>query len=104
MKDKTSRSQEISVNSFNEEPSSSDRTGHLLKQRKFKHVHLMTARVSMLSRLMIEQGGLLKTQLQYKTTLKYIMKPKHSTLTKKHFVKEKRQTWTSKFQDHHIPL
>ena len=30
------------------------------------------ARVSMLSRLMIEQGDLLLTQLQYKTTLKYI--------------------------------
>ena len=29
----------------------------------------------MLSRFMIEQGDLLLTQLQYKTTLKYIMKP-----------------------------
>ena len=82
---KTSRSQEISV-------------------RKFKHVHLKTARVSMLSRLMMEQGDLLKTQLQYKTTLKYIMRPERSTLTVKHFVKEWRQTWTSKFQDYHIPL
>ena len=61
---KTSRSQEISVNFLNEEASSSDRTGDLLKQRKFKHVHLKTARVSMLSRLMIEQGDLLMTQLQ----------------------------------------
>ena len=86
---KTSRSQEISVNSFNEEPSSSDRTGgDLLKQRKFKHVHLKTARVSMLSRLTIEQGDLLMTQLQYKTTLKKIMRPKRSTLTMRHFVKE----------------
>ena len=58
----------------------------------------------MLSRLMIEQGDLLNTQLQYKSTLKYIMKPKRSTLTMRHFVKELRQTWTSKFQDYHILL
>ena len=76
--------------------------GDLLKQRKFKHVHLKTARVSMLSRLMIEQDDVLKTQLQYKPTLKYIMKPKRSTLTMRHFVKELRQTWISKFQDYHI--
>ena len=31
-------------------------------------------------RLMTEQGDLLLTQLQYKRTLKYIMKPTHSTL------------------------
>ena len=62
--------------------------GDLLKQRKFKHVHLKTARVSMLSRFMIEQGDLLLTQLQYKTTLKYIMKLTRSTLMKKYFVKE----------------
>ena len=61
-------------------------------------------RVSMLSRLMIDQGDLVKTQLQYKTTLKYIMRPKRSTLTMRQFVKELRQTWTSKFQDYHIPL
>ena len=38
--------------------------------------------------LQIEQGDLLKTQLQYKTTLKYIMKPTRSTLMMKYFVKE----------------
>ena len=70
----------------------------------FKHVHLKTARVSMLSRLMIDQGNLVKTQLQYKTTLKYIMRPERSTLTMRQFVKELRQTWTSKFQDYHILL
>ena len=37
----------------------------------------------MLSILMIEQDDLLLTQLQYKTTLKYIMRPKRSTLTMK---------------------
>ena len=71
--------------------------GDLLKQRKFKHVHLKIARVSMLSRLMIEQSDLLLTKMQYKTTLKYIMRPERSTLTMKHFVKEWRQTWTSNF-------
>ena len=75
----------------------------------------------MLSRLMIEQDDLLLTQLQYKTALKYIMKPARSTLMMKYFVKEwrnpflfmtrimnrwwwTRQTWTSKFQDYRIPL
>ena len=42
----------------------------------------------MLSRLMIDQGNLLLIQLQYKTTLKYVMKPTRSTLMKKYFVKE----------------
>ena len=70
----------------------------------FKHVHLKTVRVSMLSRLMIDQGDLEKTQLQYKTTLKFFMRPNRSTLTMRHSVKELRRTWTSKFQDHHVPL
>ena len=101
---KTSRSQEISVNSCNEEPSSSDRTGRLVKTEEIQACSSETARVSLLSRLMTEQGDLLKTQMQHKPTLKYIMKPKRSTLTIRHFVKELRQTWTSKFQDYHIPL
>ena len=42
----------------------------------------------MLSRLMIEQGDLFLTQLQYKTTLKYIMKPTRPTFMMKYFVKE----------------
>ena len=70
----------------------------------FKRVHLKTVRVSMLSRLMIDQGNLVKTQLQYKTTLKNSMRPKRSTITMRQFVKELRQTWTSKFQDYHILL
>ena len=52
----------------------------------------------------IDQGNLVNTQLQYKTTLKYIMRSKRSTLTMRQFVKELRQTWTSKFQDYHILL
>ena len=42
----------------------------------------------MLSRLMIEQGDLLLTQFQYKTTLKFFMKLTRSKLMKKYFVKE----------------
>ena len=85
---KMSRSQEISVNFLTKNPVLQIEQGDLLKHRKLKHVHLKTARVSMLSRLMIEQGDLLMTQLQYKTTLKKIMRPERSTLTMKHFVKE----------------
>ena len=63
--------QEISVKSFHEELCSSDRSGQLgITQEVFKHVHLKTARVSMLGRLMIDQGNLINTTLQYKTTLK----------------------------------
>ena len=87
---KTSRSQEISVNSFNEELGSSDRSGQLGITQD-----VINVQASMLSRLMIDQGNLVKTQLQYKTTLKHIMRPKRSTLTIRQFVKELRQTWTS---------
>ena len=99
---KTSRSQEISVNSFTEETSSSDRTGRPVETEEIQ------ARSSEDSKsLNVEQthdraGRPVKTQLQYKKTLKCIMKPERSTLTMKHFVKEWRQTWTSKFQDYHI--
>ena len=51
-------------------------------------IDLKAARVSMLRRFMIEQGDLSLTQLQYKTTLKSFMKPTHSTLMMKYFVKE----------------
>ena len=47
----------------------------------------------MLNRLMIEQNNLVNTQLQCKTTLKFIMKLERSTLTMRQFVKELRQTW-----------
>ena len=99
---KTSRSQDINVNSFNEELSSSDRTGRPVETEEFKHVHLKIARVSMLTRFMIEQGDLLLTQLQYKTIFMHTMKPTRSTPTMRQFVKELRKTWTSKFQDYHI--
>ena len=39
----------------------------------------------------VDQGNLLNTTLQYKTTLKYIMRPKRSTLTMRQFVKELRK-------------
>ena len=63
--------------------------GDLLKHRLVKHVHLKTASVSMLSRLMTEQGDLLLIQLKFKTALKYVllMKAIRSTLIK-YFGKE----------------
>ena len=78
-------------------------------------------RISMLSRLMTEQGDLLLIQLQHKTILKYVMKAIRSTLMMKYFVKEwknpllfmtkimnrwwwTRHTSTSEFQDYLIPL
>ena len=99
--------------------------GGLLIQRKFKHVHLKTARVSLLSRLMTERGDLLLRfiQLMHKTALEYVllMQAIRSMLMMKYFVIERkdpllimtrimnqwwwtRQTWTSEFQDYHIPL
>ena len=57
----TSRSQEINVFLLTKNSVLQIEQGDLLKQRKIKHVHLKTARVSMLSRLMIEQGDLLLT-------------------------------------------
>ena len=99
--------------------------GDLLKQRKFKHVDLKTGRVSMLNRFMKERGDLLLLLIRQKckTALEYVllMKAIRSTLTMKYFVKEwknpllimtrvmnqwwwTRQTWTSEFQDYHIPL
>ena len=44
------------------------------------------------------------TTMQYKTTLKCIMRAKRSTLTMRQFVKELRKTWTSQFQDYQILL
>ena len=57
-----------------------------------KQVHLKKTRMSELNKLMIDQGNLINTPLQYKMTLKYIMRPKRSTPTMRHFVKELRET------------
>ena len=100
----TSRSQEISVNSFNEELSSSDRSWRPVETEVVQTRSSEDSKSLNVEQTHVVQGDLLKIQLLYKTTLKYIMKPKHSTLTMRHFVKELRQTWTSKFQDYHIPL
>ena len=68
--------------------------GDLLRQRQSKHVHLKTARVSMLNRLMKERSDLLPLliQLKRKTALEYVllMKPIRSTLMMKYFVKERK--------------
>ena len=87
MKEKRPRSPEINVISFNEELSCSDRKGRPVETEEIQ-ARSSEDRVSMSSRLMIEQGDLLTTQLQYKTTLKYIMRLERSTLVMKHFVKE----------------
>ena len=50
---------------------------------------------------MIDRGNLINTPLQYKMTLKYIMRSRCSTSTMRQFVKELKKTWTSKFQDYH---
>ena len=45
--------------------------------------------------LQIDEGNLINRSLQYKTTLKYIMRSKRSTPTMRQFVRELRKTWTS---------
>ena len=106
-KGETSRSQEIRVKSFHEELCSSDRSRQLDRTSNVimsKHVHLKKTRMSELSKPMIDQGNLINTSLQYKMTLKYIMRPKRSTPTIRQFVEELRETETSKFQDYQILL
>ena len=88
----TSRSQEIHVNSVNEELSSSGRTGRLVE------TEVNQTRSSEDS--MIEQGDLLLIQLQYKTTFKYVMKLTRSTLMKKYFVKEWRNPFVVHDENH----
>ena len=82
----TSRSQGIMVKSFHEELCSSDRSGqpddtHNVLGSVFKHVCLKKTRTSELSKLMIDQGNLINTTLQYQTLLKYIMRSRCSTST-----------------------
>ena len=90
---KTSRSQEIDVNSFHEETVSSERT-----RRPVVETSVIQARSSEdskdpnVERHMRERGdSLLKqTQKMRQIDLKHVlcMKAKHSTLETKHFVKE----------------
>ena len=121
----TSRSKEINVNSFLRRTQFFTQNGATCWDKKSKHVHLKTARVSMLNRLMEERCDLLLLliRLKRKTALEYVllMTALRSTLTMKYFVKEwknpllimtrimnlwwwTRPTWTSQFQDYHIPL
>ena len=101
---KTSRSQEIDVNSFCEQPSSSERTERLLTGPiPGKPVHETSViqtrsseekRISMLNSHMSEQGDLLSrmTWLSCQIVLKHVllMKAKRSTLEMKHFVRERK--------------
>ena len=78
VKGETSRCQEIKVQSFHEERCSSDRSGQPDDTHTtcsmFKHVCLKKTRMSELSKLMIDQGNLINTTLQYQTLLKYMMR------------------------------
>ena len=94
MKEKTSRSQEIGVNSFHEEAVSSERTGRPVietsviqarssedsKDPNVEKAHERTRRL------------VIETQKMCQIVLKHVlfMKEKHSTLEIKHFVKERR--------------
>ena len=98
----TSRSQEIDVNSFHEEPSSSERRGDplredpLMSRVQSKHVHLKTERIPTLKRHMRERGDSLveQTQEMCQIVLKHVlfMKAKRSTLEMKHFVRERKRS------------
>ena len=79
---KMSRSQEISVKFLTKNSVLQIRvTWYHERRDQCSTVHLKTARVSMLSRLMIDQGNLINTLLHYKMTLKCIIRPERSTPT-----------------------
>ena len=93
---KTSRSQEIDVNSFHEETVSSERTERPVVETSVIQTRSSEDRVRIptLKRHMKERGdSLLKqTQKMCQIVVKHVlvMKAKHSTLEIKHFVKERR--------------
>ena len=92
---KTSRAQEIDVDSFHEQPVSFEGTGEpLLTRVQSKHVQLKTVRFPTLERHMKERGHslLYQTQKICQIVLKHVlfMKAKHSTLKMKHLMKEGR--------------
>ena len=94
-KGKTSRSQEIDVDSFHEETVSSERTGRPVVETSViqANVHLKTVRIPTLNRHIKERGDSLleQTQKMCQIVLKHVlvMKAKHSTLETKHFVRER---------------
>ena len=107
-KGETSRSQEISLKSFHEELCFSDRSRQLDRTQNVISVH--TCPYEENKNVRVEQTHDRSRQLDkhtvavYKTTVKYFMRPKRSTPTIRHFMKELRETETSKFQDYHILL
>ena len=93
---KMSRSQEIDVNSLNEELCSSDRRGRLVKTEEIQASSSEDSKSLNVVQTHDRSGRLFtNTSLQYKTTLKYIMRSKRSTPTVRQFVRELRKTWTS---------
>ena len=119
---KTSRSQEINVYSFNEELSSSDRTGRPVGAEEIQTRSSEDSKSLNVEQTHDRTGRLVTdTAAVQDDSQVYHEADTLSTLMKKYFVKEwrnpllfmtkimnqwwwTRQTWTSKFQDYHIPL
>ena len=105
---KTSRSEEISVNSFNEELCSSDRSGQPGITQDVISVQACSSEDS--KSLNVEQthdrsGQPGKDTVAVQDDPEVYHEAKTiNILTIRQFVKELRQTWTSKFQDYHILL
>ena len=102
---KTSRSQDISVNSFFEELCSSDRSGRPGITQDVISVQACSSEDS--KSLNVEQthdrsGRPGKDTVAAQDDIE--VKLRHSTRTTSSIVKSTRQTWTSKFQDYHILL
>ena len=90
---KTSRSQEIDVNSFHEESVSSDRSGQLVVETSRTQTRSSDDSKSLNVELAHDRSGqplLKQTQTICQMVAKHVlvMKAKHSTLETKHFVKE----------------
>ena len=91
----TSFSQEINVNSCNEELSSSDRTGRIVEPEV-----IQTRSSEDNKSLNVEQthdrtGRPVTNTAAVQDVSQVCHEPERSALTMRHFVKEKRQTWTS---------
>ena len=104
---KTSRSQEISVNSFNEELCSSDRSGQLDITQDVISVQACSSEDN--KSLNVEQTHDRSGQAdEHNVAVQDDPEEHHDIKTlntdNETFVRELRKTWTSKFQDYHILL
>ena len=78
--------------------------GNLISLPAWLEVRQICLEKSELSKLTIDQGNLINMKSHYEQPLKYIVRSRRSTPTMSWFVKDLRKTWTSNFQDCHIPL